>query len=278
MNQQGPPQEAIQKLPVFQTAVQTYTEVFSSLPNLAKAAALPFAISLGIGLVTQGGQPSMEHVLLLSLLNLLPEAYFGVAWNRYVLLGAERATPRTLPSLAPRHWRFLQYAVLMLFLTALPLAGIASEFQPLLKADGEPSPELRAEVALNMMPFFALLIVAIALVLRFSFVFPAVSVDERYGLVDSWRHTRGQLLRLFFGLLLLMFPMAIVSFMVAAMFAGDPTNQPGLASLVASLAVNYVILALYFAFLSTAFRECTGWVPAEAAGPPSSDEMDEGQG
>ena len=270
MSHQGPPPEAVRKLPIFQTVAEAYGMVFSHLPSLAKAAALPFAISLGISFTAQTEAISPERFVLVNALNLFPEAYFGVAWIRFVLLGARRAAPTTLPPIMPRHLHFLRFAALMMLLTALPGLGIMAEYRPLAEFDGDPSPELRAEVMLNMLPFMIMVVVALVLVLRFSFVFPAVAVDEAYGLADSWRHTRGQAIRLIAGLAISMIPMTIASlFLGAALSAGaGAPASPGLVFLVSNMALSYVVLALYFAFVSIAFRECTGWIPAAQAGPP----------
>ena len=275
MSQQGPPQEAIQKLPVFQTVVTASAEVFSNLPSLAKAAALPFAISLGISFLAWGSSGSPGTDMLLGLLGLIPYTYFGVAWHRYVLLGAERATPSTLPPLAPRHGRFLFFAGLLFLIYALPNIAINQAAQPLLEVEGQPDPELAAEVFAKVLPFFAILIVAFVLTLRFSVVFPAVAVDENYGLGDSWRHTRGQTLRLFLGLVLLVLPLAITIAIVVSALTAATAGGSNLPAILASVALNYLGTGLTLAFISTAFRECTGWVPDEAASPSSPTPMDE---
>ena len=275
MSQQGPPQEAIQKLPVFQTVVTASVEVFSNLPSLAKAAALPFAISLGISFLAWGSSGSPGTDMLLGLLGLIPYTYFGVAWHRYVLLGAERATPSTLPPLAPRHGRFLFFAGLLFLVYALPNIAINQAAQPLLEVEGQPDPELAAEVFAKVLPFFAILIVAFVLTLRFSFVFPAVAVDENYGLGDSWRHARGQTLRLFLGLVLLVLPLALTIVIVVSALTAATAGGSNLPAILASVALNYLGTGLTLAFISTAFRECTGWVPDEATSPSSPAPMDE---
>ena len=141
MSHQGPPPEAVRKLPIFQTVAEAYGMVFSHLPSLAKAAALPFAISLGISFMAQTEAISPERFVLVNALNLFPEAYFGVAWIRFVLLGARRAAPTTLPPIMPRHLHFLRFAALMMLLTALPGLGIMAEYRPLAEFDGDPSPD-----------------------------------------------------------------------------------------------------------------------------------------
>ncbi len=269
MSQPGPPQDAVRKLPVFRTVAEANAMVFGNLPSLAKAAALPFALSLGISFMAQGSSFSPALGLLFSLLGLIPETYFGVAWHRFVLLGAARAAPSSLPPLAPRHWRFLGYAIVMLMITGLPYLGLINAMQPLGTVEGEPPPELLAEVFSNMLPFLVLLIVAFVLILRFYFVFPAVAVDERYGLAESWRHTRGQALRLFLGQLVLVLPVALLAYLIAAASMGGDPRTPGLAATIATTLFFYIGMGLAFAFVSLAFRKCTGWIPEEPADAPA---------
>ena len=268
MSHQGPPQEAVQKLPVFQTVAKANAMVFGNLSSLAKAAALPFVISLGLSFMAQGTPFSPAWSLVISLLGLIPDTYFGVAWHRFVLLGAKRAAPTTLPPLAPRHWRFLGYAVVMLLITGLPGLGLRTAVQPLYEVQGQPTPELAAEVFSDMLPFLALLIVAFVLMRRLYFVFPAVAVDERYGLADSWRHTRGQALRLLLGQVILVIPVALAIYVTAAALSAGGAGESSLAALIATMALFYVGMGLVFAFISIAFRECTGWIPDTQAGPP----------
>ncbi len=275
MSQSGPPQEAVRKLPVFRTVAEANAMVFGNLPSLAKAAALPFALSLGISFMAQGSAFSPALGLLFSLLGLIPETYFGVAWHRFVLLGAARAAPTSLPPLAPRHWRFLGYAVVMLMITGLPYLGLVTAMQPLSEVEGQPAPELMADVFGNMLPYLVLLIVAFVLIIRFYFVFPAVAVDERYGLADSWRHTRGQALRLFLGQLVLVLPVALLAYLTAAASMGGAAGSPGLTPTIVTTLFFYLGMGLAFAFVSLAFRKCTGWIPEEAAGLPGPPEATE---
>ena len=277
MSQQGPPQDAVRKLPVFQTVVEAYGKVFNNLSSLVKAATLPFAISLGISFMTQTDAVSLERLVLVNALNLLPETYFGVAWIRFVLLGAAQATPTNLSPILPRHLHFLRFAAFMMLLTMPPLLGMLIEYQPVMEVQGPPSPELLAEVATNLMPFMALLIVALLLVLRFSFVFPAVAVDEAYGLAESWRHTRGQLIRMIVGLAIAMIPMVIASLILGATLSSGASGSPSLGFLIMSTAFSYVVLALYFAFIAIAFRECTGWISGEPAGSFGPEHEEEGE-
>ena len=123
--------------------------------------------------------------------------------------------------------------------------------------------------------------------LRLSFVFPAAAVDERYGLGDAWRQTRGQGLRLIAILVLILVPVyaalilltGLIGFAIglAAHVSHDHASEPvGLAIFLLSASVGivlgYIALALGVTMISTAFRTCSGWVPAGAATRPSHSE------
>ncbi|MEE9209106.1 MAG: hypothetical protein V3U23_01540, partial [Kiloniellales bacterium] len=121
--------------------------------------------------------------------------------------------------------------------------------------------------------------------IRLSFVFPAVSVDEKYRLRHAWTHTKGQGLRLLGVTVIAAAPMVALVWGVheilgALLFAEAAPGQDGLpavaqmeafvdANLGALLliqtvtaAINYVLMALMVSVISIAFRTCTGWVPA----------------
>jgi hypothetical protein len=128
--------------------------------------------------------------------------------------------------------------------------------------------------------------------MRLSFVFPAVAVDEAYRLKHSWTHTKGQGLRLLGALILTAIPMLALLWTASALFGAflftepvAPAGQGSAApeaqveaffaensvaifvSQVVLAALNYVLMALVVSVVSIAFRTCTGWVPAPG-GPP----------
>jgi len=118
--------------------------------------------------------------------------------------------------------------------------------------------------------------------MRLSFVFPAVAVDEAYRLKHSWTHTKGQGLRLLGALFLTAIPVLALAWVVSALFGvlpfAEPEAQMGaviaensvaiFVSQVVVVALNYVLMALVVSIISIAFRSCTGWVPA-LGGPPN---------
>ncbi len=267
----GPPPTAVQNLPILETAAAAYRKVFGQLPLLLRAALLPFLISTAIALAAQGLE-SIALRVILGLLNLAPYTLFGVAWHRLVLLGPQAATPPLLARWEARHWRFCGYALILalvnfILVRMLVLLGGGSQ------SDAPQEIGMGGPLSLILASWVVFLIIIYA-VTRVSFVFPAVAVDENYGLGDSWRHTRGQVARIVLTLVLALFPLMLAGMtvigVIIAVIAGGETPGPNEA-FAGDVLFNLLIflsMALSVSVMSTAFRTCTGWVPAPP-GPPA---------
>jgi len=283
MNQSTPPPRAVRALPILATVREAYGRVFLQLGLVAKAGALPFALSV---LLTGLGLSAMHSPLasvLIALASLVPYTLFGVSWHRATLLGAAAAPPPLLPGWKQRHWRFLGYlaaVILIVYGLILVLSLVGAALLSLGRAETGPGPA--AQIAL----IGAVALIIFYVLLRLSFVFPAVAVDETYGLRHSWRHTRGQGLRLLAAMSLTVAPLVLVGWVKAtivdgALFGGleietgeaMPTpeqvsawvreNAPALmVSQLINAVIGYVGMALTLSVASLAFRTCTGWVPA----------------
>ncbi len=298
MSVTAPPQAPVAQLPIWATVKATYRSVLAeNLGRLPKAAFAPFLLSLALILVfallfpgqfepaTVGEEPHAGLAdLVRALLGLVPYVIFAVTWHRLVLLGD---APSWLPSWRRRHWRFLGYSLVLfglayLLLLALGLAGTVA----LWALGSGPSGE-EASVPMAVLSAAAALLLGLVVawtVLRLSFVFPAAAVDEGYGLGDSWRQTRGQGLRLVAILVLIVLPVyaalilltgliGLAIGLIARVSDGAASEAVGLAIFLVSASVGivlgYIALALGVTFISTAFRTCSGWVPAVATAPPS---------
>ncbi len=279
MSEATPPREALRKLPVMATAKEAYTRVFDNPRLLARASLMPFCLSLAL-IVLSFTVPVVSALgYLIGILGLLPYTFFGVAWHRLTLLGPVDGAPPLMPAWAPRHWRFLGYLLATLVIGS---AATAVVFSLGLMAI-QPGPDSLPRVA-GLMPLVGFVIVAYVMI-RLSFVFPAVSVDESYRLRHAWTHTKGQGLRLLGATVIAAVPMVALVWGVneifgALLFAEAAPGQDGLpavaqmeafveANLGALLliqtvtaAINYVLMALMVSVISIAFRTCTGWVPA----------------
>ncbi len=279
MSDTTPPRKALRKLPVMATVKEAYARVFDNPRLLARASLMPFCISLALIALSFTVPVVSALGYLIGILGLLPYTFFGVAWHRLTLLGPVAGAPPRLPIWAPRHWRFLGY----LLVTMLIGSGATAVVFSLGFMAIQPGPDALPAVA-GLMPLVGFAIVAYVMI-RLSFVFPAVSVDEKYRLRHAWTHTKGQGLRLLGATVIAAAPLVALVWGVseilgAVLFAEPAPGQDGLpavaqmeafveANLGALLliqtitaAINYVLMALMVSVISIAFRICTGWVPA----------------
>lgn len=286
-----PPAAAIRKLRVGATFVEAYSLVFSQLGLVIKAAAIPYMITMVLAVVSLRAQADLNLWLIapLVILGFLPYTLFGVSWHRLTLLGPRVSPPRAAPSWNRRHWRFIGYcfavtaigyalmigASLLTVLLALPFGG-----------SGAPTDWISMQVILIFVGMGAGGIGFLYLMMRYSFVFPAVAVDEAYGLGNTWNHTRGQGFRLMGLMILASLPMVVVAWilgMILGLFLADGVNMmtgtmmegfveanfiPLLIFHAITNLPNYLLMAVMVSAISIAFRTCTGWVPALGGGAP----------
>ncbi len=281
MTDTTPPPLALRKLPVIETVKEAYARVFGNRRLLARASLAPFCLSLAL-IVLSFTVPVVSALSVgIALLGLVPYTIFGVAWHRLTLLGPAAGAPPRMPAWAPRHWRFLGYLVTTMLIGSAATAVVFSLGLMAIRPESDSMPAVA-----DLMPIVGFAIVAYIMI-RLSFVFPAVSVDESYRLRHAWTHTKGQGLRLLGATVIAAAPIAALvwggsEILGALLFAGPEPGQDGLpavaqmeafvkANLGALLliqavtaAVNYVLMALMVSVISIAFRICTGWVPAVA--------------
>lgn len=276
-----PPPRPVRRLPVIQTVSATYGFVFGNLRWFVRAALVPYVMStLLFALQVQiPAEESPGLALLLIALGLIPYTLFAVSWHRLALLGPAAAVPPIVPPWRPQHSRFLGFFILVTligYFVVLPLGILVGG---LVMASVEEVPTLALVLLVPCVT-----IAMFYLTLRLSFVFPAISVDERYGLAESWRHTAGQGMRLLGAMTLAILPIALTIAALFLIFAGAPLETPpGLPAEVAapgpslaaavvfqvlSSVLGYLLTAVMVSVMSFAFRACTGWVPAPAPSPP----------
>ncbi len=291
MHNQPPPQ-AVADLPVIETVVAAFPTTYGHPLLLLRAAGGAFII-LAIGFILPLAWPNALTTLLSLFAPLVAYVHFGVNWYRLQLLGPAGLVRPAL-RWDGRHWRSLGYSVLFLVLMVFA--------------------NLFLGVTLGLVvPFAGALtnVVVLYLLARFSFVFPALAVEEPYSLAFAWRHTQGQGLRLTTALLLAGIPLYIVlSLIVAQLFVmiigisasdiaalqaamGSGNAPEALEEVFGSVppesvftvkvivdALFMAVLAVFFTIVATAFRICTGWVPAAPANLPAApeDEDHDGQG
>lgn len=246
MIEQEPPKEAVAPLPVGQTVVETLRTVFGNLPVLLKICAIPMLLSIWTDIATVPIEAPWGGLLRSFALE-LPWTLMGVVWLRWILQVERPAAPRFFPVLERRHLRFLGYSIL---LTCIDLPLIFYSVMTGEAANEEP--------LLSVM-FWGIYVVAVYVEMRFSFVYVAAAVDEKYSLGLSWRHSRRSHIGLFLALgLTVLLPWRLFNYVLEQLAAGQ-------ADLFLWLLWHlgfWLAQALYLTVIAIAFRICTGWVPS----------------
>ncbi len=278
MSQTTPPPAALRKLDVLQTLSEAYGRVLTNLPLVARAALVPFLLSLSLVAASFAVVESLPFTTLIVALGFVPYTIFGIAWHRVTLLGPTAGVPPLMPAWGQRHWRFLGYLAAVTLIGYGVTVMVFSIAFRVVQPGAEVTPR-----AWSVALVTGALILAYVM-MRLSFVFPAVAVDEAYRLKHSWTHTKGQGLRLLGTLFLTAIPVLALAWVVSALFGVLPFAEPAepeaqmgtviaensaaiFVSQVVVVALNYVLMALVVSVISIAFRSCTGWVPA-LGGPP----------
>ncbi len=265
----SPPGNSVPALPLIASVRQAYQLVFAYLWAVPAAVFLPVAIyltwylllkytSFGSLFAGVGRQISFAQILLSFLIlfmQMFAATLLYVAWHRLVLLGPVVGRPRFLYPIERRHIRFFGY-----FLLVTLLVGIALGLLMLVLG--------------RALPVWATALVLpgayMTLMLKFYFVFPAISVDEDYGLRNAWRQSFGWEPRLLAGFILCILPSLLLALAVnwdtytQLLTTGRATISPNpflLEALVSIFSILNTLVAV--TFLSFAFKSCTGWYPAE---------------
>ena len=298
MTDQGPPRHAVDRLRIWRAFTETYATVLGThLRHMPRALFGPVLIGLVLFAINHtfgvsafstmtadpgasadlfAGQSTRAVVVnfVVSLLGVVPYCIFSVTWHRLVLLGPVAARPSLMPAWGGRHWRYLGYGILITIISYAILlpAFIAIGFATGAGGTSEVAVwPLLLGLALFLIAFF----VTPYLFMRLSFVLAAVCLDERYGLGDSWRQTRGQGLRLFALGVLVSVPIIVASLALSSAYLSiyfaplfDATTVPSPIDIGPSfLAFSFLLWIFYFVaialivtMISVAFRNCSGWI------------------
>ncbi len=286
-----PPAAAIRKLRIGATFVEAYSLVFSQLGLVIKAAAIPYMITMVLAVASLRAQadPNLWRIAPLVILGFLPYTLFGVSWHRLTLLGPRVSPPRAALSWNRRHWRFIGYCYAITAIGYALIFGasllIALLTLPLVGSDAS-TDWTSMRVIVMFVNMLAGGIGFLYLMMRYSFVFPAVAVDEAYGLGNTWNHTRGQGFRLMGLMILTSLPMVVVAWilgLILGLLLTDGVNMmtgtmmegfveanfiPLLIFHAITNLPNYLLMAVIVSSISIAFRNCTGWVPAGGGAAP----------
>ena len=314
MSHTPPPDQAIDNLPIWRSVCFAYASLLGNLRHLPAALAAPLLISVALGLfffnqsLDAMHDPESGNQLLSFIAGLaayVPFIIFCVAWYRLLLLGPEKATPAFLPAWRVRHWKVLGYtiALMLMFIaaTAVLVAVVLIVMATLVGVDSGAAGPGGSAGGPMVLGIFAGMLVVIGVALRFSFIFPALSVDEDYGLVHAWRHSKGQGIRLFAACILTTLPLLPLGLLlnyilvvstgasesiesgelqtIEEVLQNDAVRQYFLSMTILGNLLNYLWLALVVGLIAFAFRTCSGWVAelpgsGPSAGPPTGGTVD----
>ena len=271
------PSNAVRLLPTREAVIQSYRFVFGHPYLLARAVTLPFLIELILRLgaiIAPVAESWISHPIW-ECLDLIPATFFGVAWHRLTLLGLSAGSSPVFTAPERRHLRFYLYALVITLVYFIPVWIVGAQEEVVANASDHDPLRARFPIFLAASVFGLVMLYVTA---RLSFVFPAASVDEKYGFGDSWRHTRRQGFRILILIIAMYLPVAILfgatlPVLGATLEWGRPSaDPPTFASGTAVYEIlryllafvsQYLPMALMVSAISLAFKTCTGWVRAE---------------
>lgn len=263
MSLQGPSGGA-QPLPIVEILGESWRLVLGQPGAWLRALLLPLAIELAVtyGFVSLYG-PSLarwamttpeqvDPLIMLRFLGmqlclLIAYVLFAVSWHRYALLG-QSEDPRVVPAVQGRHVRFLMTTIglslLISLIVAVPLFLLTA---------------LRIQSAIVLV---GIVVVFVALFVRWQMIFPAIAIDRRMTFGQAWQTTRGNGIRLFWLFFLAVLPPAVLSALIGNLFAeaqarfmlsGELSAGAAVGYLVSGL-LGYLLIALLVGAISGAYR------------------------
>lgn len=270
-------------LPIQDSIRETYRSVFGNPILLFKALVFPYSLITLIWLVWDSvpGSAAPYTFFVAQLISLVPYAFFGVTWHRFVLLGKTRGRPSLIPNLGRRHLLFLAPSLIFVLVQSGPT--ISTEGHSI-SSEIESDLQIWMEMVAVTIIIFGIYYVGLPyLILRLSFVLPAIAVDESYGLGHSWGHTRRQGLRIYLLVVSVVLPMKFMLWGFAFGLERGFPAETGTGGLIdaggdrgylglflwdfAYPLLEFLPVALFISAISIGFRTCTGWVPVADSGP-----------
>lgn len=262
-----------------------FSSVFGQFWRFIRAAFLPLLLAVMLGLL--GVAVLVEAPVLtipLQVLSLLPIALLGIACCRLTLIGGPAgAIPR--PLFGRRTWAYFGYTLLFTLLLWLPAIAIGFAFlgTALLALESDPgsaTPETWSSLGQAVLLLFPFYIVYLYFLTRLSLVFPATAVDQKLGLGNSWRLTRGAAGFKLYGVFVLLAIVLLVAMLIAIFLVNAVVGLfwlgPGLSqsptefdavtliatqapTLISTLLFEYLAFAIVIAALARAYAQLSGW-------------------
>ena len=212
------PPGTARKVPVIDTAVDSFRLVFGNLDRFLALGWLPLVIAYAAYMVSDvrgevgGGEDASvaDWVVYIALEAAYWAMYavFAVRWHRFFLLDERESVFSDV--LGARNWHFLGYTLLLTFAPFVPMWFFL----------------LISEFVSRLLSIASLILFLV--MFRFSLVLPGTAVDQPLGLGEAWRNMRGNSWR-FIGasFLVAISPICLIGILAAyssGSFFGDLTS------------------------------------------------------
>ncbi len=277
MTDNEPEAGSVRRFPLLALVRASYNFVFEYKMLLPFVLLQPALIYLGLlllldigGFDSSGGEgPGRDlegHVtfsvngVALMLVLFAPASLLFVAWHRIILLANAGGPPYWFYAPRKRHWKYFGYMSAGLFagIFSLVFSAIAATVIMAFLAS------LAGFLALLFYYLFLATLPAayVILFVKFSFIFPAIAIDEPIGLSDAWYRTMSITWPLSVGFLLCFLPgVLLLLAMNVALF--DVIKGSGGVPIwleAANLFVLSYSSLVAVTFISFSFQSVTGWI------------------
>lgn len=263
-------------------AVAAHAAVFGNFPRFVKLASLPIALTLILAQMEIAALfvlPFAEGAFLI--LDFAPYAVLGVLLNRVILLDGQTGALPAAPLWKPIA-KYFGYSLLVVIILMIPMIAIGTIFLTLSfvttgQASQTPSFNVGAWTVVLILIGLLFLLYLLA---RLSLVFPAIAVEHRMSLIQSWRITKGAkgrtLFTVYSAILVFVAILAMILSLVSGQnihvgtgFSNDLVLPPNptysdialaaLPSLIISAILSYITFGLLVGAYAYAFSQLSTW-------------------
>ena len=218
MNQLDGSVASPQKLPVWTTVTKSYSFVLQHIVPLARVGLIPMlaygAIMFfwakpleleAMEMALRGEQPPLWYPFA-AVVGMLPMLFFATAWHRYSIMRNPEDAGIFSLRFGKAELIFAGYIVLLYLMVIIVslIGGIVGAFI------GGPAGQ-----GVIVVTIAAMLIVSFGLWTRLTLVFPACAIGAPAGLKDSWRATRGNMMRMIAITILVLIPQILLAVVVS---------------------------------------------------------------
>ncbi len=192
------------KIPIWKTVGSSYGILFQNLHEFARLTWILMIITYGInfGIAFYAAKNQMPQIIKLGwIIQTMCLSIFAVAWHRMVLLGERHHGTWFFIKFGKREFVFVLISILITILIYGGSFVIGFGLTAITDSQNSVTP---------LWNLLGLILLGI-LGSRFALIYPRISIDKNVGFSESWRMCKGNMLRLYFGSLLVLTPLIIVN-------------------------------------------------------------------